>query len=606
MNKKDKKLLKRIIVSLILFICGVLINHRIIEPVIFVLSYLIAGYDVVKKAFERIIKRKFLDENFLMATASIGAFLIGDYSEAVAVIIFYQVGEIFQSCSVNKSRQSISELMSICPDYACIERNGEMVKVYPDEVKIGDILIIKPGDKIPVDGVIVKGKTSFNTAPLTGEPLPKEAEEGDFVSSGFINIDGLIKIRAEKEYSDSTVSKILELVENSTMAKAKTERFITRFSAYYTPIVVALAVCIALIPPFFIGNFSKWLYRALSFLVVSCPCALLISVPLSFFCGIGGASRNGILVKGSNYLEALSKCKTFAFDKTGTLTKGEFEVSEVKAYGINDDEFMKYLAIAEKGSNHPIAKAIAKMASTEGIEAKITEIPGRGVKALTQERVILAGNIKLMNENDIKVPETDECGTKVYLAVDGVYSGYVTASDLVKDESKKAVSELYREGVVKTVMLTGDTAENAKNIAGEVGISEYKARLLPEDKVESVKEIISESGYVAYAGDGMNDAPVLALVDVGIAMGGIGSDASIEAADIVIMDDNLLKIPKAVKIAKKTMRTVRENIIFSIGVKGLVLVLSALGMTNMWMAVFADVGVAVIAILNAMRTMNVK
>ena len=606
MSKKDKKLLKRIIISLALFIAGVVMNNPIISLIIFIFAYLTVGFDIVKKALMRVLKRKFLDENFLMSIASIGAFLIGEYTEAVAVIIFYQVGELFQSYSVNKSRKSIKELMSLCPDYAFVERDGIVEKVLPEEVKEGDILVIKPGEKVPVDGIIIKGKSSFNTAPLTGESLPKVAEEGDYVSSGFINIDGLVKIRAEKEYADSTVSKILELVENSTMAKAKTERFITRFSAYYTPIVVWLAVCLAIIPSVITGDVSVWLYRALSFLVVSCPCALVISVPLSFFGGIGGASRSGILVKGANYLEALSKCKVFAFDKTGTLTKGTFEVSSVNPFGITEEEFIKYISIAENGSNHPVAKAVVAEFGNMGTADEITEIAGRGVKAVACGKVILAGNIKLMEENGIDVTLSGGYGTEIHLAVDGKYSGCVTVADSSKEESRNALSMLYNEGITKTVMLTGDTESNAKIIAEELSVSEYKAELLPQDKVSAVKEILETGEMVAFVGDGINDAPVLALSDVGIAMGGIGADASIEAADIVIMDDNLLKLPKAVKIARKTMRIVKENIVFAIGVKCLVLVLSAFGVTNMWAAVFADVGVAVVAILNAMRTLKIK
>ncbi len=606
MGKKDKKLLKRIIISLVLFILGLLINNSIISLLIYVTAYLTVGFEIVKKAFGRILKIKFLDENFLMATASIGAFLIGEYTEAVAVIIFYQIGELFQSYSVNKSRRSIKGLMSLCPEYAFVERNGEIERVLPKEVKKGDILVIKPGEKVPVDGIIIKGKSSFNTAPLTGEALPKEAEEGDYVSSGFINIDGLVKIRAEKEYRESTVSKILELVENSTMAKAKTERFITRFSAYYTPIVVFLAVCLAVIPSVFTGEISLWVYRALSFLVVSCPCALVISIPLSFFGGIGGASRNGILVKGANYLETLAKCRVFAFDKTGTLTKGVFEVQSVNPLGISDEEFIKYITVAESGSNHPVAKAVVSKYGITGTAEEINEIPGRGVKAIAYDKVILAGNIKLMEENEIDVPSFDECGTKIHLAVDGKYSGYVTVADSVKEESGKAISMLYGEGIKRTIMLTGDTKENAERIAEKLSLSEYKAELLPQDKVDAVKETLGMGERVAFVGDGINDAPVLALSDVGIAMGGIGSDASIEAADIVIMDDNLLKLPKAVKIAKKTMKIVKENIVFAIGIKCLVLVLSASGLTNMWAAVFADVGVSFIAILNSMRTLKIK
>ncbi len=606
MSKKDKKLLKRIIASLILFVLGLMLPSENIAFFVYIASYLMVGYEIIKKAVLRILKMKFLDENFLMATASIGAFVIGEYTEAVAVIIFYQIGELFQSYSVGKSRRSIKELMSISPDYAFVEENGAVLKKLPDEVKVGDILIIKPGEKVPVDGVIFKGKTAFNTAPLTGESIPRNAEEGDRVSSGFINIDGMIKIRAEKEYSDSTVAKILELVENSTMAKAKTERFITRFSAYYTPVVVGLAVCLAFVPPLFFGGFSEWIYRALSFLVVSCPCALVISVPLSFFGGIGGASKKGILVKGANYLEMLAKCEVFAFDKTGTLTKGKFEIVSVNPVGMSQEEFLSYLVSAEKGSNHPIAQAVVSCFGNNEAEAEITEIAGRGVRAELNGKTILSGNFKLMQEYGIECGIPIEYGTALYMAVDGIYAGYVIVADSLKEESERALKELLATGIDKTVMLTGDTMENAEFALKQICVSEYRAELLPEDKVDAVKEIAENGKCVAFVGDGINDAPVLALADVGIAMGGIGSDASIEAADIVIMDDNLLKLPVAVKIAKKTMRIVGQNIVFAIGVKVMVLILSAFGVTNMWAAVFADVGVAVTAILNAMRTMRIK
>ncbi len=607
MSKKEKQLLIRIIISFVLFAAAFFVPNEYIRYAFLAIAYISVGYSVLKGAAVRIFKGKFFDENFLMAIATIGAIFAGEYNEAVAVMLFYQVGELFQSYAVGKSRKSISDLMDICPEYANLEKDGEIFKVDPNEVGIGDIIVVRPGEKVPLDGTVISGSTTLNTAPLTGESVPRKAEEGDRISSGVINLTGLIRVRAEKEFSDSTVSKILELVENSSMNKARSENFITRFSLYYTPAVVCAAVCLAFIPPIFVGGLASWIHRALIFLVVSCPCALVISVPLSFFGGIGGASRNGILVKGSNYLESLAQCKTVIFDKTGTLTKGKFEVVSVNPCGVSEEELSKAAAVAESGSNHPIAEAITKKFGKDDSADEILEVAGKGIRAVKGGREILAGNVKLMADNGIDIVKPDVLGTVVYVAADGEFIGSIVIADRIKEDSKEAVKELYSAGVFDTVMLTGDSRDNAEPVAKELGIKRYLAELLPADKVSETEKIISESsGKVAFVGDGINDAPVLALADVGIAMGGIGSDAAIEAADIVLMDDKPSKIPVGIKIARKTMRIVRQNITFALGVKGIILILSAAGIANMWEAVFADVGVAFIAILNSMRTLKKK
>ncbi len=605
MKKKDKILLIRIIISFALLGATLFVKQELLKYIFLGISYFSVGYSVIKKAVQRIFKGKFFDENFLMMIATVGAVCVGEYYEAAAVMLFYQIGELFQSYAVGKSRKSITDLMNICPTYANLEKDGNMEIVDPYEVCVGDIILIKPGEKVPLDGVIISGTTSLNTAPLTGESIPRDAVVGDKINSGAVNLTGLIRVKVTTEFSDSTVSKILELVENSSANKAKSESFITRFSYYYTPAVVMLAVCLAFIPPIFLGGFANWVHRALIFLVVSCPCALVISVPLSFFGGIGGASRNGILIKGSNYIESLANCKTVIFDKTGTLTKGEFEVVSVNPCKVTGEELGKIAGIAEKGSNHPVAMAIAKKFPTQENASEINEIAGKGVSAVYKDKVILAGNERLMADNNVDIVKPDTTGVIVYVAMDSKFIGSVVIADTLKEDSKNAVAMLYSTGIKKTVMLTGDTEENALPVARELNISEFKSGLLPADKVLETEKIIArENGNVAFVGDGINDAPVLALSDVGIAMGGIGSDAAIEAADVVLMDDKPSKIALAVQISKKTMRIVKENIAFAIGVKGIILILGALGFANMWTAVFADVGVAFIAILNAMRTLK--
>ncbi len=605
MKTKDKVLLIRIIIAVIFVIAAIFGWNEFIKYTFLGIAYIAVGYSVIKKAVLRILKGKLFDENFLMMIATVGAILVGEYFEAAAVMLFYQIGELFESYAVGKSRKSISELMDICPEYANLEKDGKIEIVDPDEVCVGDIIVIKPGEKVPLDGVVLSGETSINTAPLTGESIPCDVARDDTISSGTINLTGLIRAKVTKEFSDSTVSKILELVENSSANKAKSENFITRFSRYYTPTVVILAACLAFIPPIFLGDFADWGYRALTFLVVSCPCALVISVPLSFFGGIGGASRNGILIKGSNYVENLAKCKTVIFDKTGTLTKGEFEVVSLNPSETTQEELGLLASIAEKGSNHPIAKAVTKRFPTSENADEITEIPGRGVLAIYNKSVILAGNEGLMTENGVVIVKSDIVGAVVHVAKDGKYMGNIVVSDTLKADSKETIEKLHKTGVKKTVMLTGDAVGNAEFVAKELGISEFKAELLPSDKVAETEKLIAQKdGNVAFVGDGINDAPVLALADIGIAMGGIGSDAAIEAADVVLMDDKPSKIPLAIKISKKTMGIVKQNIVFALSVKGAVLLCGALGLANMWAAVFADVGVAFIAILNAMRTLR--
>lgn len=581
----------------------------------FIISYLVVGFEILKKAVRNIFRGKVFDENFLMAVATIGAFAIGEFPEAVAVMLFYQVGELFQSYAVDKSRKSIASLMDIRPDYANIEKDGKIEKVDPDEVKIGDIIIVKTGEKIPLDGVVVEGRSSLDTMALTGESVPRVVKTEDEVLSGCINKDGLLKIRVTKEFGESTVSKILDLVENASSKKSKSENFITKFAKYYTPTVVIIAVLLAFIPPIILKDFnafSVWLYRALSFLVVSCPCALVISIPLSFFGGIGGASKMGILIKGSNYLEALANTETVVFDKTGTLTEGIFEVQDIYAEGIEKDELLRIVAHAENYSNHPIAKSVKKAYNKEIDENIIKnpqELSGKGIWARIDEKDILVGNEKLMLEEKIDFKKCDEVGTILYVAIDKKYVGYVLIADKIKQDSSKTIRELKAMNIKETVMLTGDKKEVGEYVAKKLNMDKVYTELLPDGKVEKVEELLkqkSEKGKLVFVGDGINDAPVLTISDIGVAMGGLGSDAAIEAADIVIMTDETSKISKAINLSKKTMRIVRENIIFAIFVKIAVLVLTAFGASTMWEAVFADVGVSVIAIINALRMLNIK
>lgn len=609
-----KKTLIKIIIAFTLFLIALVakFNNPIINNIIYIISYLIVGLEVVKEAIEHIAKGKVFDENFLMAIATIGAFAIGEFPEAVAVMLFYQVGELFQSYAVNKSRKSISDLMNIRPDFANVERNGIIEKVNPEEVKIGEIIVVKPGEKIPLDGNIIEGKTTLDTKALTGEALPREVAEGKEVLSGCVNLSGLIKVKVSKEYGESTVSKILDLVENASNKKTKSENFITKFAKYYTPIVVIMAILIAIIPPILIkdANFTDWIYRALSFLVVSCPCALVISIPLSFFGGIGGAAKAGILIKGSNYLEALSKTETIVFDKTGTLTKGIFEVQEIKPIGITKEELLKLVAYAENYSNHPISVSIKNAYKGEidkNVDIKIEEIAGQGIYAKIEEKEGLVGNEKLMKENNIDFIKCEKIGTILYIAINKKYSGYIVISDAVKEDAINTIKELRKGFIKETVMLTGDRKEVGESVAKELGINKVYTELLPDGKVEKIEELLkNKTGKVAFVGDGINDAPVLALADIGIAMGGLGSDAAIEAADVVLMTDEPSKIVKAMQISKKTMKIVKQNIVFAVSIKILVLILSVMGISTMWEAVFADVGVSVLAILNALRALRVK
>ena len=606
----------KIIIALILFLIAFIIKfpNEWINNAIYIISYIIVGFDIVKKAVRNIIRGKVFDENFLMAVATIGAFGIGEFPEAVAVMLLYQIGELFQSYAVDKSRKSISSLMDIRPDFANVERDGKIQKVDPDEVKIGEIIVIKPGEKVPIDGIVIEGDSSLDTKALTGETLPKNVTISDEVLSGCINVHGVIKIKVTKEFGESTVSKILDLVENASSKKSKSENFITKFAQYYTPIVVIIAVILAIIPPIFIqdATFSEWIYRALSFLVVSCPCALVISIPLSFFGGIGGASKMGILIKGSNYLEAISNTETIVFDKTGTLTEGVFEVQKVNAIGISQEELLKLTAYAEDYSNHPIAMSVKKAYNQEIDKKqiiKIQELSGLGIDAKIGEQEVLVGNEKLMNKYSINFTKNDEIGTILYIAVNGKYAGYILIADKIKKDSALAIKNLKKNNVKQTVMLTGDRKAVGENVAKQLGIDKVYTELLPDGKVEKVEELLkakSEKGKLAFVGDGINDAPVLALADIGIAMGGLGSDAAIEAADVVLMTDEPSKIVDAIHLSKRTMRIVRENIVFAISVKVLVLILSALGISTLWEAVFADVGVSIIAIINALRVLRVK
>ncbi len=629
MSRKQKKMLVRIIVTALLF-AGLFvfekfvpITSRILRLAVYMVPYLVISYDILKKAFKGIIKGQVFDENFLMAVASVGAVAIavyenGSYNEAVAVMLFYQIGELFQSYAVGKSRRSISELMDIRPDYANIEVDGKIEQVDPDEVEVGSIIVVSAGEKIPIDGVIVEGSTTLDTAALTGESVPRSVKESDEVISGCINLTGTVRIRTTKPFGESTVSKILDLVENSSSKKSKSEQFISKFARIYTPAVCGGALALALLPPvvsLIIGKDAMWLtwiYRALTFLVISCPCALVISIPLSFFAGIGGASKEGVLVKGSNYLETLSKTKIVVFDKTGTMTKGNFEVTEIAPVGVENNELLRLAAYAESYSSHPISKSIKSAYGKEIDNAKISdvnEISGNGVLAVVDGKKVAAGNSKLMDKLGVDYTACSKVGTVVYVAVDGKYCGYILISDALKPTSVAAVKAMKDCGVRKTVMLTGDSKKVADAVAKELGADEVYSELLPADKVSQVERLLADKGEkekLAFVGDGINDAPVLSRADIGIAMGALGSDAAIEAADIVLMDDDPMKISKAIKISSKCLRIVNENIYFALGVKALCLILGAVGIANMWVAIFADVGVMVLAVLNAIRALSVK
>ena len=619
MNKKQKKMLIRIIVAAVLI---VLFSKLPIDGYVrfglFMIPYLVIGYDILQKAFKGIRNKQVFDENFLMAVATVGAILLGDYSEGVAVMLFYQIGELFQSYAVGKSRRNISELMDIRPDYANIEVDGKLEQVDPDEVEIGTVIVVQPGEKVPIDGVIIDGVSTLNTSALTGESLPRDAKAGDEVISGCINMTGVLKIRTIREFGESTVSKILELVENSSSRKSKSENFISKFAKYYTPVVCYGALALAFIPPIVLLIMGKptmwgdWIYRALTFLVISCPCALVISIPLSFFAGIGGASNQGVLVKGSNYLETLAQTSYVVFDKTGTMTQGVFEVSGVHHNEISDEKLLEYAALAECSSSHPISKSLQKAYGKPIDRNRVTnieEISGNGVTAKVDGISVAAGNATLRKRLGISYQECHHVGTVIHMAVDGRYEGHILISDILKPHAKEAIAELKKAGIKKTVMLTGDSKRVADQVAKELGIEEVYSELLPADKVSKVEELLhqkSEKEKLAFVGDGINDAPVLSRADIGIAMGALGSDAAIEAADIVLMDDDPLKISKAIKIARKCIHIVYENIYFAIGIKILCLILGALGIANMWMAIFADVGVMIIAVLNAIRTLFVK
>ena len=619
MNKKQKKMLIRIILSLVLVVVfSQLPVEGYLRFGLFMIPYLIIGYDILKKAFKGIRNKQVFDENFLMAVATIGAILLGDYTEGTAVMLFYQIGELFQSYAVGKSRRNISELMDIRPDYANVENNGHLEQVDPDEVAIGTIIVVQPGEKVPIDGVITEGTSTLNTSALTGESLPRSAKVGDEVISGCINMTGLLKIRTTKEFGESTVSKILELVENSSSRKSKSENFISKFAKYYTPAVCYGALALALLPPIVLLIMGKpamwgdWIYRALTFLVISCPCALVISIPLSFFAGIGGASNQGVLVKGSNYLETLAQTKYVIFDKTGTMTQGVFEVSGIHHNEMSDEKLLEYAALAECSSSHPISKSLQKAYGKPVDRNRVTdieEISGNGVIAKVDGVSVAAGNAKLMKKLGIAYQECHHVGTVVHMTVDGRYAGHILISDIIKPHAKEAIAELKKAGISKTVMLTGDSRRVADQVAAELGIDEVYSELLPADKVTKVEELLDKKTAkekLAFVGDGINDAPVLSRADIGIAMGALGSDAAIEAADIVLMDDDPLKISKAIKIARKCIHIVYENIYFAIGIKVLCLLLGAIGLANMWMAIFADVGVMIIAVLNAIRALFVK
>lgn len=610
------KRLWRIIIGAAVLATAVLLslNNEWLQIALFIISYIIVGGDVVKRAVKNIFKGQVFDENFLMSIATIGAFFIGEYPEGVAVMLFYQVGELFQSYAVGKSRKSIASLMDIRPDYANVKKGDELVKVDPDEVQIGDIIVIKAGEKIPLDGKVIEGSSMIDTSALTGESIPREVEVGSDILSGCININGVITAEVTKEFGESTVSKILDLVENASSKKSNSEQFITKFARYYTPVVVIIAVFLAIIPPLVIdgATFSDWIYRALAFLVVSCPCALVISIPLSFFGGIGGASKKGVLVKGSNYLEALAETEIVVFDKTGTLTKGVFNVQEIHPEGVSKEELLELTAHAESYSNHPISLSLKRAYSKEidnGRISDVEEISGHGIIATVDGKKVMAGNIKLMKMMDIPYFKGELIGTIVHVAVNNKYIGYIVIADEVKEDSAQAIKELKAANIKQTVMLTGDNKSIGSKVAKELGLDKVYAELLPADKVEKLEELFSQKskkGKLAFVGDGINDAPVLARADIGIAMGGLGSDAAIEAADVVIMTDEPSKIATTMKISKKTLKIAHQNIVFAIGIKIIVLILSAFGITTMWAAIFADVGVTIIAVLNAFRALNVK
>ena len=621
MNKKQKKVFTRIIVAAVLMVVlSLLPIDGWLKFVLFMIPYLVIGHDILLKAWKGILNRQVFDENFLMAVATIGAILLGDYKEGVAVMLFYQIGELFQSYAVGKSRRNISELMDIRPDYANIEKeDGTLEQVDPDEVEIGSVIVVQPGEKVPIDGVIEEGRTSLNTSALTGESLPREAGVGDEVISGCINMSGVLKIRTTKEFGESTVSKILDMVENASSKKSRSENFISKFAKYYTPAVCYGALALAILPPLvrlmFLGmtpEWGDWVMRALTFLVISCPCALVISIPLSFFAGIGGASNAGVLVKGSNYLETLSETKYVVFDKTGTMTQGVFEVSGVHHSSMDTEKLLEYAALAECHSSHPISKSLKKAYGKPLDPSRVTdveEISGNGVTAKVDGVRVAAGNSKLMEKLGVDCMECHSAGTVVHMAVNGKYAGHILISDQIKPHAKEAIAALKKCGVKKTIMLTGDRREAARQVAEELGIDEVHSELLPGDKVAQVEKLLDEKGEkekLAFVGDGINDAPVLSRADIGIAMGALGSDAAIEAADIVLMDDDPLKISKAIRISRKCLRIVYENIYFAIGVKVVCLILGALGIANMWAAIFADVGVMIIAVLNAIRALNVK
>lgn len=624
MTPKQKKVLYRILVAFVLLVAVALICRFIelpvlVEAVLYLIPYFIIGYDILRKAWKGIQNHQIFDENFLMAVATVGALALGEFSEAVAVMLFYQIGELFQSVAVGKSRQNIAALMDIRPDYANVMVDGEIQKVDPDDVEIGTEIIVNPGEKIPIDGVITDGNTTLNTSALTGESVPRDAKTGDEVISGCINLSGMIKVKTTKEFGDSTVSKILDLVENSSMKKSRSENFITRFAKVYTPAVCYSALALAVLPPvirLIMGMtpaWQTWIIRALTFLVISCPCALVISIPLSFFGGIGCASAKGILVKGSNYLEALADTKYIVFDKTGTLTKGVFEVTgQYPANQFSEEELLKYAAYAESSSSHPISLSLKKAYGEkldQNLVTDIEEIAGHGVSAMVQGKKVCAGNARLMDKIQVKITTAHDEGTVVYVAVDGTYAGCIVISDIIKPESKAAISGLKKNGIRKTVMLTGDSKKTADRVASEIGIDMVKSELLPADKVAEVEKLLSEKGEkenLAFVGDGINDAPVLSRADIGIAMGALGSDAAIEAADVVLMDDDPSKIALAMKISVRTLHIVKQNIVFALAVKLVCLILGALGIANMWVAIFADVGVMVIAVLNATRALHIK
>ena len=620
MNKKQKKMLTRIIIAFVLIVVlSLLPVDGYLEFALYMIPYLVIGYDILIKAFKGIRNKHVVDVNFLMAVATIGAILLKDYKEGTAVMLFYQIGELFQSYAVGKSRRNITELMDIRPDYANIENDGKLEKVDPDEVEIGSIIVVQPGEKVPLDGVIVEGTTTLNTSALTGESLPRSAKPGDEIISGCINMTGVLRIRTTKEFDESTVSKILELIEESSSRKSRSENFISKFARYYTPAVCYGALALAVLPPLvnlvILHNptmWSQWIYRALTFLVISCPCALVISIPLSFFAGIGGASNAGVLVKGSNYLETLSETKYVVFDKTGTLTKGVFEVAGVHHNTMEQSKILEYAALAESFSSHPISRSLKTAYGKEINQNRVTdveEISGNGVTAKVDGTPVAVGNVKLMKRIGVEAVECHQVGTVIHVAIDGAYAGHILISDVPKPTSKDAIANLKKNGIKETVMLTGDIDRVAQQVAGELGVDRVYSELLPADKVSKVEELLakkSEKEKLAFVGDGINDAPVLSRADIGIAMGAMGSDAAIEAADVVLMDDDPIKIVKAIRIAKKCMRIVYENIYFAIGIKVICLILGAVGIANMWVAIFADVGVMVLAVLNAIRTLFVK